>query len=62
MFDRGILSNGGQDEILMAPRLEPDPVKRMLNPDGKAKLPLSAALRPHPVFLRYHREKIFKGS
>jgi hypothetical protein len=34
----------------------------MLNPDGKVRLPPAAATTPHPVFLRYHRENIFKGN
>lgn len=62
MFDRGILSIGERGEILMATRLVPEPVKRMLNPDGKVKYPATMALSPHDVFLRYHREKLFKGS
>jgi putative restriction endonuclease len=44
MFDRGILSIGEQGEILMAKRLVPSPVLRMLNPDGKIRRPSSAAL------------------
>jgi putative restriction endonuclease len=62
MFDRGILSIGEQGEILMATRLVPNAVRRMLNPDGKATLPTARALSPHPIFLRYHRDVIFKGS
>lgn len=62
MFDRGILSIGEHGEILMTSRLVPDPVKRMLNPDGKIKVPPSPTLCPHPLFLRYHRETIFKGD
>lgn len=62
MFDRGILSIGEHGEILMAARLVPEPVKRMLNADGKVKYPAAMTLSPHDVFLRYHRETIFKGS
>jgi putative restriction endonuclease len=62
MFDRGIVSIGERGEILVARRFMPDPILRMLNPDGKAKLPVSSALSPHPVFLRYHREKKYKGN
>jgi len=62
MFDRGILSVSERGEILLAQRFVPDPVRRMLNPDGRVKLPSSAAWAPHPFFLRYHRERIFKGN
>lgn len=62
MFDRGILSVSETGEILLAKRFVPDPVRRMLNPDGKVKFPSSAAWAPHPLFLRYHREHFFKGD
>jgi putative restriction endonuclease len=62
MFDRGILSIGDKGEILMAKRLVPDQVRRMLNPAGRVNLPTAAGLTPHPVFMRYHREFIFKGE
>ncbi len=62
MLDRGILSVSETGEILLARRLVPDQVRRMLNPDGKVRSPSSAAWAPHPVFLRYHREHFFKGD
>lgn len=62
MFDRGILSIGDAGEILMAKRLVPEQVRRMLNRDSRIIMPAAAGLTPHPVFLRYHREYIFKGD
>jgi putative restriction endonuclease len=62
MFDRGILSISDAGEILMAPKLVPDPVRRMLHADGKARFPATPAWTPHPSFLRYHREHFFKGD
>jgi putative restriction endonuclease len=61
MFDRGLLSLTDGYEILTAKRLIPDPIKRLLKPDGKILLPADRRLYPHPQFLRYHRERIFKG-
>jgi len=61
MFDRGLLSLTDGYEILMAKQLIPDPIKRLLNPDGKILLPADRRLYPHPQFLHYHRERIFKG-
>lgn len=61
MFNRGILSLTDEYEILTAKKLVPDPVKRLLNPDGKISIPTDPRHRPHPQFLRYHREHVFKG-
>ena len=62
MFDRGILSIADNGQILMAKRLVPDQVSRMLNPDGRILLPNDLTFAPHRVFLRYHRENRFKGN
>jgi putative restriction endonuclease len=62
LFDRGILSASETGEILMAKRFVPDPVRRMLDPQGKVRFPSAVAWTPHPVFLRFHREHIFKGD
>jgi putative restriction endonuclease len=62
MFDRGILSIADSGEILMARKLVPDPVKRMLHENGMVRFPKKPAFIPHPAFLRYHREHYFKGD
>lgn len=62
MFDRGIISLADDGKILMAKKLVPDQVKRMLNPDGQAILPSIPTLKPHRAFLKYHREIKFKGD
>jgi putative restriction endonuclease len=61
MFDRGLLSLTDGYEILLVHKLIPDPIKRLLNPDGKILLSADRRLWPHPKFLQYHRERIFKG-
>jgi len=61
MFDRGILSIADNGQILMAKKLVPDPVRRLLNSDGRIILPRDVTFAPHRVFLRYHREIRFKG-
>jgi putative restriction endonuclease len=61
MFDRGLLSLTDDYEILMVKHLIPDPIKRCLNSDGKILLPADRRLCPHPQFIRYHRERLFKG-
>jgi putative restriction endonuclease len=62
MFDRGILSIADNGLILMAKRLVPDQVSRMLNPQGCILLPNNPTFAPPRVFLRYHREHRFKGD
>lgn len=62
MFDRGILSLSDSGEILMAKGLVPEPVRRMINPDNRIILPAEPSQRPHPLFLRYHRETFYKGD
>jgi putative restriction endonuclease len=61
MFDRGWLSVSDFGDILVADKLVPDTVKRMLNPDRKMRMPSTPAWSPHPLFLRHHRSK-FKGD
>jgi putative restriction endonuclease len=61
MFDRGLLSIADNGKILIAEKLIPEAVKRMLNPIGMITFPANPAAYPHPQFLRFHRETIFKG-
>ncbi len=61
LFDRGFLSVEDNGSILQAAKLVPDPVKRLLNPEGSIRLPSIRNAAPHSVFLRWHRENKFKG-
>lgn len=61
MFDRGVVSLQDDGHILIARKLVPEPMQRAFNPDGFARLPANHLLRPHPQFLRFHRETVFKG-
>jgi len=60
-FDRGLLSLEDDGKILMARKLVPDRVKAMLNREGFIRMPESAIWRPHPQFLSFHRDHVFKG-
>jgi len=62
MFDRGILSIADSGQILMAKRLVPEQVRRMINPDGMILKPSDLTQAPHPIFLRFHRETRYKGD
>jgi putative restriction endonuclease len=59
MFDRGLVSIDENYSILVARDRLPDPVSRMLR--DKLLLPNRPDRRPHPQFLRYHRDQVFKG-
>ena len=61
MFDRGLISVDDDYSILIAESRVPDTVMRIINPDKQLSLPPTAVLSPHPQFLRYHREEVFKG-
>jgi putative restriction endonuclease len=61
MFDRGLLSLGDDYTILTATDKVPDTIQRLFNPDKRLSVPHQYELRPHPQFLRFHRETIFKG-
>jgi putative restriction endonuclease len=61
MFDRGLLSLDDDYRILMAKDRVPGPVHQLVNPDGRLKPPARPEFHPHPQFLRFHREKVFKG-
>jgi len=61
MFDRGLLSFDEDYRVLVAGEGVPDTVRRMIREDGKLAVPSRPDLRPHPQFLKYHREMFFKG-
>lgn len=61
MFDRGLISIDDDYSILMARNRLPDRIVQIMNPDQKLKLPESPILRPHPQYLQYHRDEVFKG-
>ncbi len=61
MFDRGLVSLTDNFDILTMDKAIPEPLLGLLNKDGKAHVPDDIHAQPHSVFLRYHRENIFKG-
>lgn len=61
MFDRGLISIDDDYGLLVAQERLPDTATRLLNPDGKLRLPGRQDLLPHPKFLEYHRREVFKG-
>ena len=60
MFDRGLLAINDDYRLMVATNLVPEAARRMLPANRLLRLPDREDLRPHPVFLAYHRES-FKG-
>lgn len=61
MFDRGLVSIDDSFDILTADSLIPDQAAQLLRSNRKLILPDKAEFRPHPAFLKHHRETVFKG-
>ena len=61
MFDRGLISLTNDHKILTAENFIPNQVQGMLPLYQKIQIPNNPALQPHPHFLKYHRDTIFKG-
>jgi putative restriction endonuclease len=61
-FDRGLVALADDGRILTVERGLEEPVRHLLAADGRAILPRHADERPHPAFLRWHREHVFKGA
>jgi putative restriction endonuclease len=62
MFDRGLLSIADDYTILVAAGRMPEDALRLLRPDRRILLPERPEAWPHPAQLRYHRERVFRGS
>lgn len=61
MFDRGLIGIDEDCSILVARDRVPDTVSRFVPEGRKLAQTVRAEERPHPEFLRYHRERVFKG-
>lgn len=60
MFDRGLISLGDTGEILLSRAInDRDGIERLIYRDGRARFPVSAADRPHPQYLPWHRTECF---
>ena len=60
MFDRGLISIADDYQLLLREGAIPDHFFRIINEDRRLKVPDAAPDRPHPNFLRYHREHVFQ--
>jgi putative restriction endonuclease len=60
MFDKGLISIDADYRILKSRHDFQPRIDSLLNESGQINLPESDSHRPHPEFLRYHREHIFQ--
>lgn len=61
MFDRGLIGLSDDLQILISRQVnDPEAVRALINPSGRAIAPLKLSERPHPHFLQWHREHCFK--
>jgi putative restriction endonuclease len=61
MFDRGLIGLADDLEILISRQTnDPQGVQSIINKSGRALAPRRMSDRPHPHFLRWHREHCFK--
>lgn len=61
MFDRGLVSLSDSLDILVSRHVNDlDSVWQLMNRSRKAITPVSPSLRPHPAYLGWHREHVFK--
>lgn len=60
MFDRGLLSLEKDFTILQSRHLNHD-VSSLIHKNFKARVPKEKYLQPHPEYLEWHRENIFKS-
>ena len=61
MFDRGLVSVDKDFRILIAGNGVPEPIRRLINPNGLVRRPQDARAWPHQHYLNYHRQNVFKG-
>lgn len=61
MFDRGLISIDKDYRIITAKNHIPEQLRGLLNQSGRMIMPRDRSLRPHPFYLQFHRERVFKG-
>ncbi len=61
MFDRGLISLSDDADILVSRQAnDPEQIWGLVTDTRKANIPDAQTLRPHPVYLSWHRENCFK--
>ena len=62
MFDRGLLAISDTHEIIVAKNAaEERALERLIVPNRRLIVPQDPIFQPHPAYLKWHRENVFKG-
>lgn len=61
MFDRGLISISDDHRILIAENHVPEDAARLLNQNRTIHLPVDQTLFPNAQYLKFHRDRVFKG-
>lgn len=61
LFDRGLMTFADDYQIILSPHGVPAELDKLVRPERRLLVPESAELRPHPTYLRWHRENCFKA-
>jgi putative restriction endonuclease len=61
MFDRGLVSVDEHYRIMTAKNGVPEQLRNLFNQNGNLVLPNDRNLHPHPHYLKFHREQVFKS-
>lgn len=61
MFDRGLISVADDYTLLLRKGAIPGDFLRIINEDHRLRVPETPSHRPHPNFLKYHREQVFQA-
>ena len=62
MFDRGLISLADDMSVLVSRHVnDRESLDRLLRPERKMIIPADPALCPHPSFLAWHRDNVFKS-
>lgn len=61
LFDRGLITFDDDYSVLVSQHGVPDDLDKLILPDKRLIVPDNPEWRPHPVYLRWHREHRFKS-
>jgi putative restriction endonuclease len=61
LFDRGLLAVNDDYRLLLARSGVPEDFGKLIHMNPRLRLPERPEWRPHPSYLKWHREHVFKG-
>lgn len=61
LFDRGLMTFSDDYKIILSPHGVPNDLDKLIRPERELMLPEQGEQRPHPTYLRWHRENCFKA-